>query len=416
MLAVKTRIVIIMRKTANYRVVRLSTFCTDPEEAERKMRKAIGWGVQLQRRVVRRNKLERLLRNRVGTNKVEKLAEKLALEMRGGRRGPIEERERRSMVRKKVTMLMSDKAKDAEEDVKLAFKQFCKSKKELWKIVPWDSRVGFEVRDVLRSELGLEWQERMKVMQKTVDYLVKKHKLLRKEEVPAEWRGIKIADRALEGEIQLPPPLLGEMVGQISDAAKEVLKLPPKTAVFAKIKLEEIQMEVSKAIDAKARWEDMDRVRREESQQTREEAEEEERMETEIYNKQDGTLKLYNMRVTDLPTNKEVFLPDERSNDVEVGLQGLSVELLEVARNYIKNNVDKNGNVKEGNLTKTQEAGLKDLENLVKENHIVTKTDKSGRQCLLTENEYIQVGEQHVNGDPVKSRKEIEKNEDEADL
>ena len=41
MLAVKTRIVIIMRKTANYRVVRLSTFCTDPEEAERKMRKAI---------------------------------------------------------------------------------------------------------------------------------------------------------------------------------------------------------------------------------------------------------------------------------------------------------------------------------------------------------------------------------------
>ena len=175
------------------------------------------------------------MRNRVGTNKVEKLAEKLALEMRGGRRGPIEERERRSMVRKKVTMLMSDKAKDAEEDVKLAFKQFCKSKKELWKIVPWDSRVGFEVRDVLRSELGLEWQERMKVMQKTVDYLVKKHKLLRKEEVPAEWRGIKIADRALEGEIQLPPPLLGEMVGQISDAAKEVLKLPPKTAVFAKM-------------------------------------------------------------------------------------------------------------------------------------------------------------------------------------
>ena len=156
-------------------------------------------------------------------------------------------------------------------------------------------------------------------------------------------------------------------------------------------------MEVSKAVDAKARWEDMDRVRREESEQTKEEAEEEERRDTEIYNKQEGTLKRYNMRVTDLPTNKEVYLPDERSNDVEVGLQAFSAEMLEVTRKYIKDNVDKNGNVKEGNLTRTQEAGLKELENLVKDDHIVTKTDKSGRQCLLTEIEYIQVGEQHIN-------------------
>ena len=156
----------------------------------------------------------------------------------------------------------------------------------------------------------------------------------------------------------------------------------------------------------------MGRVRREDSEQTKEEAEEEERRETEVYNKQEGTLKLYNMRVTDFPTNKEVYLPDERPNDVEVGLQAFSADMLEVARKYIKDNVDKNGNVKVGNLTKTQEAGLKDLENLVKENHIVTKTDKSGRQCLLTENEYIQVGQQHVSRDPVKSRKEMEKNED----
>ena len=118
------------------------------------------------------------------------------------------------------------------------------------------------------------------------------------------------------------------------------------------------------------------------------------------------------MRVTDFPTNKEVYLPDERPNDVEVGLQAFSADMLEVARKYIKDNVDKNGNVKVGNLTKTQEAGLKDLENLVKENHIVTKTDKSGRQCLLTENEYIQVGEQHDSRFPVKIRKEMEKNED----
>ena len=52
-----------MRKTASYRVSRLSRFCTDPEEADKKIREAIGWGLQLQKRTVRMIKLERLLRS-----------------------------------------------------------------------------------------------------------------------------------------------------------------------------------------------------------------------------------------------------------------------------------------------------------------------------------------------------------------
>ena len=33
-----------MRKTASHQVFGLSRCCTDPEEAEKKIRKAIGWG------------------------------------------------------------------------------------------------------------------------------------------------------------------------------------------------------------------------------------------------------------------------------------------------------------------------------------------------------------------------------------
>ena len=96
------------------------------------MRKAIGWGVQLQKRMVRKIKLERLWRSGVGTGKVEKLALKLALETRGGRRGEVEERERRRMTRRKVLLLMEDKVKDASLDDDLAFVQFCKAKSEMW--------------------------------------------------------------------------------------------------------------------------------------------------------------------------------------------------------------------------------------------------------------------------------------------
>ena len=86
--------------------------------------------------------------------------------------------------------------------------------------------------------------------------------------------------------------------------------------------------------------------------------------------------------------------------------------MMEVAKKYAKENVDREGNVKERNLTKKQEEGLKDIEALMKDNHIVTKTDKSGRQCLLTEEEYIKTGEPHTKDDKVKNRKVMEKNED----
>ena len=402
-----------MRKTANYKVCGLSTYCTDPAEAEQKMRKAIGWGVQLQKRVVRRIKLERLWRSGVGTGKVEKLAVKLALEMRGGRRGEVEERDRRRMTRRKVLLLMEDKVKDASVDADLAFVQFCKAKSEMWKVVAWNSRLGADVRRMMREEMAFEWRERMKIMQQSVDHLVEKHRRLRKEEVPETWRGIKITDQALGELPKLPPPFLGEGVGEISEAAKEVLQLPPKTALYTKIKMEDIEMEVLKAVDAKARWTDIEMEERRGSMQTREEAEEEERRVTEVHNKQDGTLNLTRLRVTDLPTNREIYLPEERSNEVEAGLQAFSAEMIEIARKYIRQNVDKAGNVKESNMTEKQVAGLKDIETLMKDkNLIMTKTDKSGRQCVLTEDEYIQMGEQHVERDEEKTRKDVEKNED----
>ena len=132
--------------------------------------------------------------------------------------------------------------------------------------VPWASRVGWQVRELMRGEMGFEWHERMSMMQSSVNHLINKHKMLRKEEVPAEWRGIKITDQALGEQVSLPPPLVGAGVGPISEAAKEILQLPPKTALFPK----DIQMEILKAVDAKARWTDMEMEERAGSGQTRE--------------------------------------------------------------------------------------------------------------------------------------------------
>ena len=64
------------------------------------------------------SKLEKLLmRFSVGTGNVEKVAKKLAMETHGGRRGPVEERDRNKMIRKKVLFLMKDLVKDVREDL-----------------------------------------------------------------------------------------------------------------------------------------------------------------------------------------------------------------------------------------------------------------------------------------------------------
>ena len=404
---------IIMRRTASDRVRELARVCTDPEEAERLMREAVKWGLQQNRRTIRVIKLERLWKSGVGTSKVEKLGQRLAKEARGGRRGAQEEREAGKMASKKVGMLMKDKLKDAEADLKLARIQFHKAKKLLWKTIPWWSRAGAGLREVVRVEMALEWNEKMTKMTNAVNFLIDKFRRSRLDKVPDTWRGVRVSDEALGEELQLPPAFLSEGVRNVTEAAKEILKLPPKTAIFPKITLKDIQVEVVKAVEVKARWELMEMEERQASGQSREEAMEEERMATQVHNKQEGTLNLSKMRVTSLPTNKEVILPDERPEREEASLRGFGTEVIEVARKYIRENVDRSGNPRERNLTDEQEAGLRDVQRLISQKkYVVTKTDKSDRLCLMTEQDYIQTGETHVEGDIVKTRKEIEQNED----
>ena len=173
-----------MRRTANVRVGELAGFCTDPEEAATLMREAIKWGIQQSRRTARMIKLERLLRGGVGTSRAERLGIRLAEEARGGRRGPNEERMMARMVKRKVMLLMRDKLADAEEDTRLAKIQFHKAKKKLWMVVPWASWVGAGVREVIRGEMALEWEEKMNHMARTVSFLINKFRRGRVEEGP----------------------------------------------------------------------------------------------------------------------------------------------------------------------------------------------------------------------------------------
>ena len=107
---------------------------------------------------------------------------------------------------------------------------------------------------------------------------------------------------------------------------------------------------------------------------------EEERLETQVHDKQANTLRLHKVRVTSLPTNKEIILPDERPEREEASLRAFGTEVIEASKKYIRESVDKAGYPKEINMTPMQEAGLEDIQKMISQkNYIVTKTDKSDR-------------------------------------
>ena len=58
-----------MRRTASDRVRELAGFCTDPQEAEHRMREAIKWGLEQNKRTIRMIKLERLWKVKVLSSK-----------------------------------------------------------------------------------------------------------------------------------------------------------------------------------------------------------------------------------------------------------------------------------------------------------------------------------------------------------
>ena len=92
-----------------------------------------------------------------------------------------------------------------------------------------------------------------------------------------------------------------------------------------------------------------------------------------------------NLRVTDLPTNRQVGVPPLASNSVEVQMAGIEAELVQATCEYLKTKCDQKGVPKESNLSPELETGMKQAIEMQKNgNVVVTETDKSSRLCLDT--------------------------------
>ena len=84
-------------------------------------------------------------------------------------------------------------------------------------------------------------------------------------------------------------------------------------------------------------------------------------------------------RVTDMPTNRDIRIPDPVEPNIETVLDYISCRVNTVANDYIKRRCDKKGNILERNLKPEEQRGLKSLIKRLGEKEIVVqKTDKGG--------------------------------------
>ena len=187
------------------------------------------------------------------------------------------------------------------------------------------------------------------------------------------------------------------------------MNLPPKTAKYTQLKIDKIELEVDKA-RVKARWHDRSEEEQANTEKTLDEVQEEERVEGKIVT--GNKVNLNNIRVTELPGNKEVVLPDDRADKVESELAAFKQEIMVVAKQYIEQNCDAKGNIKENNLKLEVEQGLLELKSKIKaEKLIYGKTDKSDKPFLVTEKEYLEIARPHVDKDINISLAKVKKKE-----
>ena len=111
------------------------------------------------------------------------------------------------------------------------------------------------------------------------------------------------------------------------------------------------------------------------------------------------SLRLPSLRVTDLPTNRMVKLPDPMENSEEAKLLAFKMEVLETTKKYIHENCIQNGRQRL-NITQEELAGLQSLKRKTKaEDWVIMETDKSKRLSIMTKENYVQATNPHVDND-----------------
>ena len=307
-----------MKKSAAAHLKVLSTMTADPTKAARAMLDTGKKHMKFTRKQLSLNTIERLQKKQLGTEDVERMAGKVVKEC--GKRDVGF-----------VNFVMARRKQDAEKKVSKAKSEWQNSLKYLRNLLP--PRLMDEYSNFVRTIMESEWQSGISKMKRKVLRLEERYHPWRKPAQP-RFDNIKISDEELasmeDQELRVQVPSYGGV--RVPREVEQVLKLPPKFALFPKVDMKMVEMEVERGI-WKARWEDRSQEQRGRREDMTDQEVEEVMAETRVWDSNAKELNYSKVRVTQLPTNRRVIAPKPlvgSSRNTEVQLQFLK------ARNMMK--------------------------------------------------------------------------------
>ena len=395
-----------MRTTATNRVMEIiSEYCTDSDESgllKNLMFDAIESKLDVQRKQLTLNLLERLWRKGVGTNQVEDLVKNFKF---GGGRVLSADKERQEK-EKMIRRHMKDKVEDAKiQLVKVRHRQARVLNYLHSRVIQYDGlwRLFCEIQQCEVEEI---WKEGVKKNQKKVEHLTSRWKPGRAQ-VERVWRGVLIGDVELEElrlklgvEKEKEVPVYGG--AQISDNLRALLKLPPGMTTYEK--MDEIKFsEDLEAMMVKQRWEERN-VEERDGEAWSEELEVKDAEGSEV--KDGNNLDFGRKKATALPTNPRITLPKAVSEKREIEMRNMSERMKDVFKKYKSENCDEKGRVKMSNLKENEVRGLKEAQEC---GNVFNVTDKSKEFYVDTPENYLNSMKKHTDNDKVTDEKDQER-------
>ena len=110
-----------------------------------------------------------------------------------------------------------------------------------------------------------------------------------------------------------------------------------------------------------------------------------------VYDEDTKKISFSKRKVTEIPTNRRVFLPKPVDEKTEIGIRNLKNRVMETYQDYKKENCDEKGHIKKDNLSKGQRLGLKQCQEKAKAKEgVYNVTDKSNQFSADTPENYIE--------------------------
>ena len=245
--------------------------------------------------------------------------------------------------RRTVQLVMKGKLEDAVLELRWTKEKFVVKMNKVERRWGHHRDVLVEFRNILKREATRVWVEGKEKNTKKIDHLTKKWRRRKDCQVEnGEWRGIKIGDRQLEEEMReenddyRPHKYGGVGTNPNEDS---ILALPHKFTTFENIQIDKIRV-YTVIMKDKVRWELRCRQERDGEPWT-EEWEMRQQEKKEVYRPVERRMEFSRRRVTDMPTNRNIYIPEPAEQDVETVFDNISSKVTAVAIDYIRTKCDK---------------------------------------------------------------------------